>query len=114
MISILLYVLYSIGCTYTLWGFYLAAMHLKERQQRGQLTPRAEFFGWPLVGLGLVIDFLCNVTVMTILFVEWPREKTVTERLKRHAEVDTEGWRKRLACWFKPILNPFDPDGDHI
>jgi len=114
VITVLLYAAYSVGLTYTLWVFYLACMHLEERKEQGKLTPRATFFGWPTVWIGYAVDFLCNVTVMTVLFVELPRETTVTERLKRHAETDASGWRKDLACWFKPVLNPFDPAGDHI
>lgn len=112
--KVLWYLLYCVVCTYTLWGYYLAAMHLRERQKDGTLTKQAAFFGWPLVWTGLVVDFLCNVTVMTVVFLEIPQEMTVTERLKRHIAKDEGGWRKSVACWFRPVLNPFDPDGSHI
>ena len=38
---------------------------------------------------------------------------TVTARLKRHNATNT-GWRKAVAVWFEPLLDPYDPSGDHI
>jgi hypothetical protein len=50
---------------------------------------------------------------MTVLFLEIPRETTVTARLKRHNRTGS-GWRQRLAAWFEPLIDPYDPSGDHI
>jgi hypothetical protein len=51
--------------------------------------------------------------VLTLLLLEWPKEMTVTARLKRHNATST-GWRKAVAVWFEPLLDPYDPSGDHI
>jgi hypothetical protein len=101
------------AATYALWVFYLAVMSLKHARDRGMLTRTTLALGYPVLVIGLILDFCVNVFVMTPLFLELPREATVTARLKRHNRTGT-GWRQRLAAWFEPILDPFDPSGDHI
>lgn len=97
---------------YALWVFYLAVMALKRAKDAGLLTKTAEAFGYPVLFVGLVLDFLANVLVMSVLLLELPREGTVTSRLKRHNK--GSGWRKAIAQWAEPLLDPFDPSGDHI
>lgn len=67
----------------------------------------------PLLVIGLVLDLIVNVAVMTVILLELPQETTVTARLKRHNR-ESSGWRKAVAVWFEPLLDPFDPSGDHI
>lgn len=98
---------------YALWVFYLAVMNLKRVQDSGKLTKTAYALGLPILVLGLAIDALVNTLVMTVVLFEPPKELTVTARLKRHNREST-GWRKDVARWFEPILDPFDPSGDHI
>lgn len=98
---------------YTLWLFYLAVMNLKRVKEMGLLTKTALTFGTPILFAGLFIDFLVNTFVMTVLMLELPTEMTVTARLKRHNR-ESSGWRKSIAMWFEPLLDPFDPSGDHI
>lgn len=98
---------------YALWVFFLAVMSLQRAKNAGTLTTTAKVFGYPVLFAGLLLDFIANITVMTILLVELPREGTVTRRLKRHNASST-GWRKAVAAWAEPLLDPFDPSGDHI
>jgi len=98
---------------WALCGFYLAVMTLKRAKDASQLTRTAMAFGYPVLFVGLVLDFLVNVLVLTVLLAELPREGTVTSRLKRHNATST-GWRKAVAAWAEPLLDPFDPSGDHI
>lgn len=103
----------SICGFYSLWVLYLAVMNLSRAKSANQLNGKARFFGTPVLIIGLFIDFLINVFCMTIVLLELPRETTVTSRLKRHNREST-GWRKAVAVWFEPLLDPFDPSGDHI
>ena len=106
--------LISLSATYALWVFYLAVMALKRASDAGQLSPLAYALGLPVLKVGLVLDVLVNLVVMTVVLLELPREWLVTTRLKRHNK-DADGWRKRLvAVVFEPLLDPFDPSGDHI
>lgn len=62
---------------------------------------------------GLVLDFLLNVFVMSVVLLELPREMTVSRRLKRHNRAG--GWRAKIVKKiFEPLLDPFDPSGDHV
>lgn len=104
---------------WVLWLFFLAVMSLKRAQQAGLLSLKAKIFGYPAVWLGYLIDFAVNTVVMTFVLIEWPqwqlKELLVTDRLKRlrHTE-KRSGWQRDVAEWFVSLLNPFDPDGDHI
>lgn len=111
--TILIALFAGFGLVYALWIFYLAVMSLKRARDAGLLTRTANAFGLPVLVIGLVLDFLANVLVLTVLLFELPREGTVTSRLKRHNATST-GWRKAVAAWAEPLLDPYDPTGDHI
>lgn len=109
----ILWPLWGVLLLWALWVFYLAVMTLKRAKDAKLLTRTAMAFGYPVLFVGLVLDFLANVLVLTVLLAELPREGTVTSRLKRHNATST-GWRKAVAAWAEPLLDPFDPSGDHI
>ena len=101
------------GNLYLLWIFFLAVMNLKRAKEAGLLSRTALVFGMPVVWVGYMLDFTCNMTLMSMLFLEPPQELLVTDRLKRHHQ-ESAGWRLRIALWFEPNLDPYDPSGDHI
>lgn len=105
-------VLIALGSTYALWVFFLAVMGLKRAKQAGLLSPTAMALGYPVLIVGYVLDCFVNFTVMTVLLLEIPQETTVTARLSRHNK--GTGWRKAIAAWAEPLLDPYDPSGDHI
>jgi hypothetical protein len=107
------YVLAAALITYMLYVFYSAVMNIKRVRDLGKLTTLGKVFGYPTLFIGLILDFLCNTFVMTVLFLELPHEFTVTSRLKRHNH-SNDNWRTSLARWFEPVLDPLDPSGDHI
>lgn len=97
-----------------LWVMYLAVMALQRARDAGLLPPFALRAGKALLAVGLVWDILCNIVPATIIFLELPREATVSARLRRLVLVP-DGWRKRLAAWCAiTLLNPFSPGGPHI
>lgn len=98
---------------YLLWVHYVAAMRLMQVRDEGKLTGAMKAFGYPAVGIGLLLDFIVNTTVATVLFLELPREFTVSARLTRHSE-DGPGWRKKLALAIRVgLLDNIDPRGIH-
>ena len=110
------YILTFLGIYSTLfvtWIFYLAVMNLK--RHRAQLHPIAKIHAYPLLFIGLIFDFLVNVVVGTILFLDLPQETLLTGRLKRYHRIAYENtWRAQLADWIcTHLLDQFDPDGDH-
>jgi|TARA_R110000782_G_scaffold197495_1_gene286605 cyanate permease len=110
--SIAYAVLIGLGSTYALWIFYLAVMNLKRAKDAGLLSTTAKFLGYPVLIVGYLLDCFVNFTVMTLLLLEIPQETTVTSRLSRHNQ--GAGWRKAIAAWAEPLLDPYDPSGNHI
>lgn len=113
MIALLAYLAIATLACYGLWVFYLATMNLKRVRDSGGLSPWALRFGYPVLFTGLLLDIAVNWFVVTLILLEWPRETTVTARLKRHNREST-GWRKAVVQFFEPLLDPFDPSGNHI
>ena len=112
-LGLLIYVLWAVLACYGLWVFYLAVMNLKRVRDAGKLSPWALRFGYAVLLIGYVLDVLVNWFVVTLLLLEFPQETTVTARLKRHNR-DSDGWRKAVVLFFEPLLDPFDPSGNHI
>lgn len=104
--------LIGFGLTYALFVFYAAVMNIKRVRDAGKLTKLGMAFGYPTLAIGLLLDLLVNVLVMTPLLLELPQELTVTARLKRHQA--SAGWRLAVVKFFEPVLDPLDPSGDHV
>lgn len=98
---------------YGLWVFYLAVMCLWRAHKQGAISKPAIVPAYLTLAIGAVLDCLVNITVMSILFLEPPRQLLVTQRLQYHIR-NGKGWRKALAYWVcRNYLNAFDPTGDH-
>ena len=113
MTSFVNYLLFALAATYALWVFYIAVMGLKRVRDTVGLSPWALRFGYPVLIVGYVLDVLVNWFVFTVLILEIPKELTVSSRLKRHNQEST-GWRLKIVKFFEPLLDPFDPSGNHI
>lgn len=101
-----------------LWVLYLAVMNLKRVKDTQGLNKPSLVLGTTVLLEGYIVDVLVNWLILTPVLLELPRETTVTARLKRHNRPGATSrlgrWRYRVAQWFEPILDPFDPSGDHI
>jgi hypothetical protein len=94
------------------WLQYLAIMALAAAERNGRMTAWARRFGMVLLGIGYLSDFLLNVTVGTVLFLELPREWLLSPRVARLQK--GQGYRATVAGWVcKNLLDPFDPSGCH-
>jgi hypothetical protein len=104
---------FSVSAIYIVWIFYLAVMNLKRARDNKTLTKTALVLGYPILLIGYAADILLNISVCSVLFLELPKEFTVTARVQRHLYTGS-GWRENLAGWFcHNLLNAFDPDGKH-
>ena len=108
-----LYLLGSFVAFYLLWVFYLAVMNLKRVQDSGGLNKTCLILGTPVLFVGLFLDLICNVFVMSVVLLEPPQEMTVTARLKRHHQ-HSDGYRLKVVKWFETVLDQFDPSGNHV
>lgn len=104
---------YALVALYALWLFYLALTNLYRAKRAGTIRSVSLWMGYPILIVGALLDLLVNLVIMTVVFVELPRELLVTQRLCRHIK-DGSGWRNKLAYWIcHNLLNAFDPSGDH-
>lgn len=104
---------WSLLAVYACWVLYLALTNVWRAAIDKRLSYTAYTLALPAIAVGVALDVALNFTVFSALFAEGPQEWTISERLRRHNSTGT-GWRKKLAGWFEPLLDPFDPDGDHI
>lgn len=59
---------------------------------------------------GLLYDILFNWVFGTVMFLELPREMTLTERMKRIL-ISKQDWRFYLALWIcHNLVEPWDPN----
>ena len=115
MSLLLTYLAFAIGGFYLLWVIYLAVMNLKRARDAGLLNHTALALGTPLLFVGYLLDAALNVFVMSLVMWELPQEVTVSARLKRHnRDPQCKPWRKAIVRFFEPILDPYDPSGDHV
>ena len=106
-------ILHVIVSAWALWVIYVAMMRLKQVRDAGKLTVAMKVLGYPVLVLGLFIDFMLNAIPGSIFFFEWPREYTLSARLWRHSQEST-GYRQRLAEVVRVnLLDAIDPMGVH-
>jgi hypothetical protein len=118
-IELVLFALLLVCAPYMLWADYLSVMALKRQRDaqdtpdvKGGLSTWAAIAGpWILIR-GYTLDFLVNITWMTAILWELPRELTVTHRLRRHIEGNTKHAALCLSIRTK-LLDGFDPAGIH-
>jgi hypothetical protein len=109
----MIYLLSSIPAAWMLWVFYVAVMRLRQVRDAGKLTAAMKVFGYPLVAVGLALDLLVNVFIGSVVFLELPRELTLSSRLWRHS-TQGSGYRQKVALWFRVnLLDAVDPSGVH-
>ena len=107
------YAAYSLLAFWGLWVLFLAVMNLGQAKAEGKLRGFALYAGYTVLAVGLLVDLVVQVLVATVMWLEFPRELTVSERVARLCKHGT-GWRQRLALWFrKTLLAPFDRSGGH-
>lgn len=95
------------------WPLYLAIMSLGRARDAGNLPKSAERLGKILLAVGYLFDFALNMTVGTLLFMEFPKEYLLSPRVTRLKNTSS-GYRQKVAAWIcVNLLDPFDPSGCH-
>lgn len=105
--------IYALLACWACWVLFVCIMRLQMLRDAGQLTIGQKILGYPTLVVGLVLDVALNWLVCTVLFLEFPREATVSARLWRHSN-DEPGWRQKLALIIRQqLLDTADPRGIH-
>ena len=109
----MLYIAYSLLAFWCLWVLFLATMNLAQSKAECKLHGPALWVGYTVLAVGLLVDLVVQITVASLLWLELPRELTVSARVDRLCRSGT-GYRLALALWFRRVmLAPFDRSGGH-
>ena len=107
------YIYILLADLYLFFIMYVASMNMVRAHKVHSLTTIQWVLCVPFIAISLIVDILHNVFLFSFIFGKFPRELTVTERLKRH--VFEYSWRGKLARWFgNELLNAFDHTGNHL
>lgn len=90
---------------------YAAVMNFKRVRNTVGLTKLQTIIGSYILVRGYLLDLFVNVIHMTIVLREFPRELTVTHRLRRHIEGNTK--HAAFCLRFRQELDALDPAGIH-
>lgn len=100
---------------WALWILYVAMMNIKSVSDRGPLPWQSKIIVYPTTIIFSIVEVLANCIVCTIIFLDMPKEITVSSRLRRYnTNPSTLAWRMSIVKFVKPMLDPFDPEGPHI
>lgn len=112
-----LFVLLLICAPGMLYADFAAVMNFKRVREEGKtgkgpgLTRLQTVCGSYILIRGYLLDLFCNVVHASLILREWPRELTVTRRLRRHIEGDTK--HAALCLRLRQELDALDPAGIH-
>lgn len=103
----------AVALLYGLWVFYIAWTHLEKAEEEGKLSTFSLALGKPVKYVGLAIDVAVNLTIVSLLYMDFPREWLVTTRMVRYLK-GKDGWRKKTTQWAcTHLLDAFDIEGKH-
>lgn len=96
------------------WLFYRVVMKFKAWRELGLLNPVTSAIGYTIMYIGLILDIEANIIVASVVFMELPRELTISARVKRLVRGE-DGWRRSLAIWVaRVLLNPYSGSKPHV
>jgi hypothetical protein len=109
----MIYLYILLADLYLFFIMYVASMAMIRAHAEKKLNGLLWVLCVPFVAISILLDFINNVLVFTLVFFELPKEWLVTDRLKRHAKQHT--LRGKLARYIGDLLlNPFDHTGNHL
>ncbi len=73
---------------YVFWLLYVCVMGLYRANLAGRLTGAVKWLAYPVVIVGVLVDWWANWTIAALVFLEWLRDidELVTGRLARYIE----------------------------
>lgn len=108
-------ILYLLAAAYLLAAIvhmsYVYVMGLKFARDNGGIPYPVYVLAVPTIIVMIPFYVLLNLTLGTILFLEWPRSLQFTERCNRNIARGS-GWRYKQALWWcRKFLDPFEAGG---
>jgi hypothetical protein len=108
-LHVLIWAITSVSLFIGTFIFFVAIMKMREiKDEIFLLHWSVRWVCFLILFVGLVLDTLLNWILLTVAFVELPREFLSTSRVVRHKYHSTH-WRQDMALWFcRNWLQPFD------
>lgn len=105
-------IIYSIFILYLLWFFFLAVINLFRAYKFKTLSKSAKILGYPILVAGALLDFFVNFTFGTLIFIQFPKQMFLTQRMASYLKLDN--WRGKISRFVcTQLLDPFDLNGIH-
>lgn len=107
----LTYTAITFAALWALWYLYLIVMGLYRAHLQGRLSKAAKILGAPALFIAVVLDWLVNLTIATVWFMELPGQplELLTTRLARYLD-GHDNLNRRHAAWIcANLLDVFDP-----
>jgi len=115
--------LLSLFLLYSTWVHFAAVMRMRALRDSGGISRDKDRTLWAcgslMLAIGLTLDVLVQVVVMSPVMLELPREWLTTTRLIRWNRSKSTSWwtrnvRKPMVNLGKVLLDKVDTDGVHI
>jgi hypothetical protein len=109
------YITFTLVILWALWVLYVAMMNVDRSMISQELPWQAKILVYPTKVLFDIVEVVSNTFICTLIFLDFPREFTVSDRLRRYyTDKTTSNWRLTIVHFVKPMLDPFDHKGPHI
>lgn len=109
------YIIFTLIILWALWILYVAMMNVDRSMISRELPWQAKILVYPTKVLFDIVEIISNTFICTLIFLDFPKEFTVSDRLRRYyANETTSKWRLAIVYFVKPMLDPFDHKGPHI
>lgn len=102
------FIIYAVVSMFILWFFFINVMTWKKYESKipNWIKPILKL----IAIIGIVWDFLFNITFATVIFLELPKETMLTFRMQRILLTD-DGWRFKVARFIcRYLVEPWDPN----
>ena len=101
-----------------LFWMYAAVMNFKRVRDIGNLSKTAFALAMPLLIVGYALDIALNIFFYSVVCLHPQAWGTMSSRFKKYNNSNpanwAQRWRKAVAQWAEPLLDPLDPSGNHI
>lgn len=114
------YLAFGVVTFFSLWIGYVFVTNLDRVRaiNGGKLPPFVWFLSAGAVMIAVSADIIFQIFYGTVIFLDIPRELTLSQRMSRYWNEDPNdtNWRKLVVGWVKKqtLIDLFDRTGNHI
>ena len=97
---------------WAMWYLYIIVIGLYHVYLQKKLSKTALVLGFPAILVGAVLDWLINIVLATVWFLDLPKSpfELLTTRLSRYMKTGTKRQKKHANSICRKLLDVFDPN----